>query len=99
MFKVMTEWKVYILSTRLNTLYTGITTDVERRLREHTRLNKGAKYLKGKGPLTVEWSQIVGTRSDALKVEYRIKQLNRPQKNALIEGRLTLEKLMSVESV
>ncbi|MEL0637748.1 GIY-YIG nuclease family protein [Marinomonas sp. TI.3.20] len=90
----MSEWSIYIIKTRLDTLYTGITTDVERRFREHSGVNKrGARYLKGKGPLELMWHQTVGTRSDASVLEYRVKQLDKRQKLQLIDGNMCLETL------
>lgn len=83
----MAEWSIYIIKTRFDTLYTGITTDVERRFKEHSSANKrGARYLKGKGPLVLMWHQVVGTRSEASILEYRVKQLHKSQKLQLING-------------
>lgn len=93
----LSQWSVYIIQTRLNTLYTGVTTDVDRRFKEHQGTKKGAKYLKGKGPLTLMWQEKVGSKSDALKIEYYIKQLKRKDKSALIEGRLLLDKSLLKE--
>ncbi|MFT2109976.1 GIY-YIG nuclease family protein [Marinomonas sp. 2405UD68-3] len=95
----MSNWSVYIIQTRLNTFYTGITTDVNRRFKEHQGTAKGAKYLKGKGPLTLMWQERIGSQSDALKVEYQIKQLKRKEKSALIEGRFSLIEVLSCEPV
>lgn len=90
----MSDWSVYLIQTRLNTLYAGITTDVERRLKEHQSCSKrGARYLRGKGPLTLVWHEEAGTKSDALRLEYRIKQLSRKKKDALIRGQLGLSDL------
>lgn len=88
------EWSLYMVKTRLNTLYTGITTNVERRFKEHSGDSKrAAKYLKGKGPLELVWHEVVGSKSDALVLEYRIKKLTRHQKLRLIEGNLRLHSL------
>ena len=88
------EWSIYMIKTRLNTLYTGISTDVERRFKEHSGVSKrGARYLKGKGPLELVWQQMVGIKSDALVLEYKVKKLNRRQKLSLIEGSLDLAAL------
>ncbi|MCZ2720681.1 GIY-YIG nuclease family protein [Marinomonas sp. 15G1-11] len=84
-------WSVYIIQTRLNTLYTGVTTDVDRRFKEHQGSARGAKYLKGKGPLVLIWQQVIGTKSDALKTEYYIKRLKRKEKSALISGHFYLD--------
>ena len=77
------NWSVYLIRTRLNSLYCGITNDVDRRFTAH-QAGKGAKYLKGKGPLTLEWSHQVGSKSLALKYEYRIKKLTKTSKEALV---------------
>ncbi|MEA1063398.1 GIY-YIG nuclease family protein [Apirhabdus apintestini] len=79
----MSNWSLYILHTAGNRLYTGITTDVARRLREH-QTGKGAKALRGQGMLRLVFSHPIGDRALALRVEYRIKQLTRVQKERLI---------------
>ena len=86
-----TVWYLYILRCRDNTLYTGITTDVEKRLEAH-RSGKGAKYTRGRGPLELTYREACGTHSDALKREYQIKQLSRQEKQLLIEGWQTAPK-------
>lgn len=89
------EWSLYMIKTRLNTLYTGISTDVERRFKEHSGASKrAARYLKGKGPLELVWQQSVGSKSDALTLEYQVKKLNRRQKLSLIEGEIALDSLL-----
>ncbi|CBG91371.1 GIY-YIG nuclease family protein [Citrobacter rodentium] len=79
----MTPWYLYLIRTADNTLYTGITTDVARRYQQH-QSGKGAKALRGKGELTLAFSAPVGDRSLALRLEYRIKQLTRRQKERLV---------------
>ena len=63
-----------------NRLYTGITTDVARRISQHQAGN-GAKNLRGRGPLTLHWHSAIGDRSQAQKVEYRLKQWPKRAKN------------------
>lgn len=77
-------WYVYILRCGDNTLYTGITTDVEKRLETH-RSGKGAKYTRGRGPLELVYQEVCGTHSDALKRELQIKALSREEKQKLLE--------------
>lgn len=90
----MSQWFVYLVRTNKNALYCGITTDVRRRFDEH-RAGKGAKALKGKGPLTLAWSYpLSDSRSQALKVEYAIKQLHKHRKEQLVDGKVTLEQLL-----
>jgi putative endonuclease len=94
------EWSLYMIKTRMNTLYTGISLDVERRLKEHSGDNKrGARYLKGKGPLELMWQECVGSKSDALSLEYRVKKLNRRQKQSLIDGQIDLQSLVKKNGV
>ena len=76
-------WHLYILRCRDGSLYTGITTDVEKRLEAH-RSGKGAKYTRGRGPLELVYREECGTHSEALKREIEIKRLTREQKQALI---------------
>lgn len=85
-------WFLYLVRTANNALYTGITTDVARRFLEH-QTGKGAKALRGKGELTLAFSAHVGERSLALKMEYRIKQLTKRQKERLVAGDGSFETL------
>ncbi|AVQ88769.1 hypothetical protein C7R88_13565 [Plesiomonas shigelloides] len=66
-------------------LYTGISTDVARRFSQHVN-GKGARALRGKGPLTLVWQQEVGAHSVALKQEYRLKRWRKARKEALINS-------------
>ena len=76
---------VYILRCEDNTLYTGITTDVKRRFLEHSEDKvKGAKYTKAHKPKEIAAAWEVGTKSDAPKLEYRIKKLEKAEKETLI---------------
>ncbi|CAM2888977.1 GIY-YIG nuclease family protein [Vibrio neptunius] len=91
------DWYVYLIRTRLNALYCGITTDVERRYSQH-QLGTGAKALKGKGPLTLEWSAKVGqSRSFASKIECRVKKLTKSQKEQLISGSSNLTDFFDID--
>ena len=68
-------------------LYTGITTDIDRRLKEHIDGNKKAsKYLKGKGPLSLAWQYPAQDRSHASKLESTIKRLSKNDKERLVNG-------------
>lgn len=78
-------WYLYILRCGDGTLYTGITNDVEKRLETH-RAGKGAKYTRGRNPLTLVYREECGTHSDALRREWAVKQLTREQKEKLIDG-------------
>ena len=79
-------WYLYILRCGDNTLYTGITTDVEKRFEAH-QSGKGAKYTRGRGPLELVYREECGTHSDALKREAQIKKLSREQKRILIASK------------
>lgn len=80
------SWQVYILRCGDDTLYTGITDDVERRLAIH-RSGKGAKYTRGRGPLELVYTEEQPDKSAALRREYELKHLTRPQKEQLIASR------------
>jgi putative endonuclease len=72
-------WYVYILECFDHTLYTGITNNLERRIKQHNE-NKGAKYTRGRGPVILIKSFQRFTKSDALKLEYKIKKLSKEDK-------------------
>ena len=76
-------WYLYILRCKDGSLYTGITTDVKKRLEAH-RSGKGAKYTRGRGPLELVYREQCGSHSDALKRELAVKSLTREQKQKLI---------------
>ena len=81
------RWSIYMLRCRDGALYTGIATDVERRLVEHQQdQGKGAKYLRGRGPLRLEIRHEVDSRALALRVESHIKRLPKAAKEALVAG-------------
>lgn len=77
---------VYILACADGSLYTGIATDVKRRLVEHNSSVHGAKYTKARRPVSLVYKEKCKNRSEASKREYAIKQLSRQQKKALIKG-------------
>ena len=76
-------YSIYLVRCRDGSLYTGIATDVERRLGEHADSRKGAKYLRGKAPLTLLFQRQVGDRSLASKVELQVKKLPKRDKSDL----------------
>ena len=86
-------YSVYMLRCADGSLYTGIATDVSRRLQEHQSSPRGAKFLRGRGPLTLEFQQAVGDRSDASRVEYLLKNLPKVDKEELVSGRKSLAEL------
>jgi putative endonuclease len=72
-------WYVYLLCCSDNSIYTGITNDLEKRIAKHNA-GTGAKYTKGRAPVTLIKSFEVANKSEALKLEYKIKQLSREEK-------------------
>lgn len=76
-------WYVYILRCGDGSLYTGITPDVEKRLAQHNA-GTGAKYTRGRGPLTLVHTEEFANRAEASRREYAIKQLTKQEKEALI---------------
>jgi putative endonuclease len=73
-------YSIYLVCCRDGTLYTGIATDVARRLAEHEGSSKGAKYLRGRGPLTLVFERRIGDRGLAQRIESRVKRLPRRDK-------------------
>ena len=82
----MNPYVVYILRCADGTFYTGITTDLVRRLREHNTSAKGAKYTKARLPVALVYQESAGTRSDAQKREHILRTLPRKTKIDLIEA-------------
>jgi putative endonuclease len=72
-------WHVYIVECSDKTLYTGITNNLERRITQHNE-GKGAKYTRGRGPVALIKSFTCSSKSEALKLEYKIKQLSKEEK-------------------
>ena len=81
-----TPWYVYMIQASDGSLYTGITTDVDRRFQEHLSGNKGAKYFQGRKPERVVFVEEGHDRSSASKREAEIKRLRREQKLVLIDS-------------
>lgn len=79
-------WTVYIIEASDNTLYTGISTDVERRWNEHSNGKTGAKFFRGRSPKKLVYQEAAKNRSEASRREAQIKQLSRQQKLALINA-------------
>ncbi len=78
------SWFVYMVQCVDDTLYTGITTDLMRRLAEHNMSIKGAKYTRARRPVSLVYSECYRSRSEASKREAGIKKLNVTKKRALI---------------
>jgi putative endonuclease len=84
------EWFVYFLRCADNSLYAGITTDLQRRVNQHNQCNKsGAKYTRVRRPVSLVYHETATSRSTATQREYQLKQLSKQQKEKLI---LTFDK-------
>jgi putative endonuclease len=91
----VSNYSIYIIRCADDSLYTGIATDVERRFEEHERSEgKGAKYLRGRGPLRLVLEHEVGDRGDALRLEARIKRLSRARKEDLVRQADALDEML-----
>lgn len=82
------SWFVYVLLCADGTLYTGITTNIERRITEHNSTKKGAKYTRVRLPVSLAYSEKAKSRSQAAMREAALKKLSRTQKLALIQPKL-----------
>jgi putative endonuclease len=99
-FSIMPDWYIYLIRTRYGALYTGIATDVMRRLAEHEGDGKkGARCLRSKGPLQLAYSAKIGSRALALKAESCIKKLPKDKKEAIVAGKPTGKALMRLLSL
>lgn len=78
------HWYVYVIKASDESLYTGITTDVERRFKEHHDPRKGARFFRGRQPMEVVFTEMHPDRSSALRRELAIKKLSRDLKLELI---------------
>ena len=90
----MDKWSVYLVRCGDDSLYAGVALDVERRLDEHREGKRGAKYLRGRGPLELVMVREVGAKGLALKVELRMKKLSRKAKDRLVEKPERLDELI-----
>ena len=80
----MKPWYTYVAECSDGSLYTGVTTDIQRRIKEHNK-GTGAKYTKIRRPIKLRSFFVFNNRSEASKEEWRIKQLTRKQKLNLIQ--------------
>ena len=84
----MKIWSVYLLRCADETLYTGVAIDVDRRFGEHQSQGpKAAKYVRGRAPLQLVYVREIGSQSEAMQEEWRIKQLGKADKEKLIIGK------------
>jgi len=88
-------WSVYILRNERNALYTGVTTDLTRRLRQHIgKQAKGARFTRTCRELELVYACEIGPRGLALKVEARIKKLAKKQKETLVAAKPPISELL-----
>ena len=80
----MKIWYLYVVRCGDDTLYTGITTDLARRLNEHNTSKRGAKYTKARRPINLVYYELYQSRSNAQKAEHKFKKLTRAQKEKII---------------
>jgi putative endonuclease len=78
-------YHLYIVTCADGTLYTGIATDLARRVEEHNSPQLGAKYTRTRRPVVLSWSEPFADRASASREEYKLKQLSRTQKLALLK--------------
>ena len=82
--KPSSRYYLYILKCHDSTLYTGITTDLERRIKEHNFSDLGARYTHARRPVELVYYKKMANRSLASREEYRVKNLTRPKKLEII---------------
>ena len=81
----MPDWYLYLIRCHDGTLYTGISTDVDRRFAQHQGAgNAGSRYLRGRGPLNLVFRENLGSKSLALKVERRVKKMPKARKEKVV---------------
>jgi putative endonuclease len=83
MSKIST-WCVYLLRCNDNSLYTGITTDIARRVDEHNNSKIGAKYTRARRPVTMVYQEVAEDKSSAASREYKLRKLKKHQKELLV---------------
>jgi putative endonuclease len=81
----MDVWYLYLVRCADGSLYTGVTTDVDRRMKAH-QANRGAKYLRGRSPLKLVFKEKIGAKRLALQVEYAVKRWPRAKKEKLVRA-------------
>ena len=79
------SWFLYVVQCSDGSLYTGVTTDIERRIREHNKSRRGAKYTRSRRPVKLVYVKDCRDRREALREEYKFKSLSRKEKLKLIQ--------------
>lgn len=96
--KARDRYSLYIVRCADGSLYTGIARDVDQRLAAHAGGVRGAKYLRGRAPFELVFRQVVGSRSVAQRLEYRVKALTRARKLDLVAGVVALDEIGSAQT-
>lgn len=92
----MPDWHLYLIRTRHGALYTGVATDVDRRLAEHEDAGKrGAKYLRSKGPLRIAYQVRLGSQGLAKRAEQYLKRLPKKEKERIVREGPTGDELLA----
>lgn len=91
----MSDWHLYLVRTESGALYTGISTDVEKRFETH-RLGQGSKFLRGQKQLDLVYQCFIGDRSLTSRAEYRFKQLDKSHKEAIVRDATKRENLLNL---
>lgn len=81
-----TAWWVYLLRCNDNSLYAGVTTDIQRRVAEHNNSKLGAKYTRARRPVSLAYLEAADNKSSACKREYQIRHLTKVKKEQLVSG-------------
>ncbi len=93
----MKPWFFYLIRTRLNSLYAGVSTDVTRRFQEHCAGGKKtAKYLRSKMPLNLVYQVRIGSHRQALQVEFRFRKLSKQKKENLVIAKPRVHQLLKI---
>jgi len=79
-------WYVYMVRCNDGTLYTGITNDLEKRIEAHNSGKDGARYTRSRRPVKLVYSEEAGSKSNAAKLEYKIKKMTRAKKMEMINS-------------
>ena len=91
----MLDWHLYLIRCRDGSLYTGITTDVAHRFEEHQKnSDKGAKYLRGRGPLMLVFKKKLRSKNLALCMENKVKKLSKAKKEELIRDNARIDEII-----
>jgi len=92
----MIGWSLYIIRCSDNSLYTGIAKDVAKRFDEHQGYGpKCSKYLRGRGPLSLVFQRYIGSKSEALKIESRVKHLPKAKKEQILIDPVVIQNLLN----